>query len=787
MQNAQSQNSDYLFEIDDSISVKDYLLKIRANWRWYAAFILILISSAYCVNRYSTTRFLIKGTLIINDEDQGMNAALLEEINLTQSSVNIENEIGILTSHAITKKLVDSLQLYISIYKLGNLKNNELYGEDAPVKVQMISDPNLLRSQNFNLSILNKDKFEISYEDENQNIQHIDGSFNFADTVIKGNISFVLRKNQKETIPIENLILSFRSSNAVAKNLRNSIQISTRGNGSSILEIAMETSNTKKAQDIINTLMGNYITRELTLKHQIGINTINFIDDQLVGIKRDLVFTENELEDFRSNNNILDISQEGTAVFSELRELEQQQSLLGVNISYYDHLQEYLENNPIGNLATPSTIGLTDPGLNNLITELNVLNGQLVITESSGSEINPQVRIIKNQIQHVLKSMQGTVRNLKKNTEFQKEDLQIRINQVEKELSSLPGNERQLVNIQRRFNLNENLFVYLLQQKAEAGIANASTVASSDIIDHAMVYSKTSPKEFKNYAVACALGLMFPIFFITIKDYFITTIQNVQEVQKKTQIPVLSTIAFSHRDTKLVTQKHPRSAVAEGFRTLRANLKFFEFDEKKHQTIMITSFSSGDGKTFCSINTAIAMANSGKKTLLLELDLRKPKVSEYLSISNNEGASDILIGRKKIKEVTKETEIQNLYAITSGPLPPNPSDLMLMDNFPKVMDNLKKEYNCIIIDAPPIGLVSEPYEISKYADMNLFVFRDRKTPNRAIEYLVGISNKKLIGNLGIIYNGIDFSRTAGQYGYGYYAEDSNGYFEEEKKSWYKWS
>lgn len=786
LQNEQSQHSDYLFEVDDSISIKEYLLKILTHWKRYILVLLIFLIAAYCLNRYSTPIFLVKGTLIINKEDKSMNAAVLEELNLFNSSVNIANEIGVLNSHLLTRKIVDSLKLNISIYKLGNLRNTELYGIQAPIKIQILSDSNLIKGQNLNMSLMGENRFEIYFEDKYQNIQTIKGKFNPADTISIGDLAFILIRNQKSTLTSGDFLLSFKSPDNYAKNLRKSIAITTMSNSSSILEISLQTSNKGKAREIINTLMDSYITRELNLKNQTAINTIKFIDDQLVEIKENLAFTETELEDFRSDNNILDISQEGMAVFNKLQELERQQSELGVTINYYNYLIEYIEENPVGTLATPSTTGITDAGLNNLIVELNNLNSQLIIAESSGSEINPQVRILKKQIQHVLKSMLGNVINIKNSIGLQSQDLQLRINQVKKELRLLPGNERQLVNIQRRFSLNENLYVYLLEQKAEAGIVKASTVASSEIIDHAMVYNQTSPNQFKNYAIACVLGLMFPILFITIKEFFTSTVQNVQEVNKSSQIPILSTIALSRRDTPLIVQKYPRSAVAEGFRTLRANLKFFESDKEQHQTIMITSFSSGDGKTFSSINTAIAMANSGKKTLLFELDLRKPKISDYLNLPNNQGASDILIGMKEIAEVTKETEVKNLSTITSGPLPPNPSDLLIMSSFSKIMIELKNEYDCIIIDAPPIGLVSEPYEIAKYAGMTLFVIRDRKTPSKSIEFLNEISNKKLINNVGIVYNGIDFSKAGGQYGYGYYTEDSNGYFEEEKKSWYKW-
>jgi capsular exopolysaccharide synthesis family protein len=550
---------------------------------------------------------------------------------------------------------------------------------------------------------------------------------------------------------------------------------------SSILSISKETNNPETGQNIINTLMGCYIARDLSIKNATAISTVAFIDEQLSGVQSALIDAESQMESFRSDNSILNISEEGISVFAQLQELEKESAKFKMQLSYYEHLLAYLvAPNPSAGIVSPSTASIIDPALNNLIMNLNELSNQLILAEASASEINPTVKALKMQRQTTLSVIRENVKNLIKTTEIQKQDKELQIKEMERRLNSLPKSERQLVNIQRRFNLNDNLYVYLLEQKAEAGIAKASTKSSAAILDSAMSYEETQPKKLLNYILGLFFGFTIPLIAILLKEYFTTSVQSPNEVEKKLNLSLLSTIPLSHHTTDMVVEHKPKSMVAEGFRTLRSNISYM-MEKQKNQTIMFTSFTSGDGKTFNAINMSILMARSGYKTILLGLDLRKPKIFGSFGLTNELGVSNLLVENKTLEEVLHHTSVKNLDFISAGPIPPNPNELILRPTFGELIQSLKNAYDYIIIDSPPLGLVSDALEIAKISDINIFVIRHQQTPKKALEYLEILQKKDIINKLGVLYNGLDFEKSSAYgygYGYGYGSEKGYGYYEE---------
>ncbi|RED96156.1 GumC family protein [Marinoscillum furvescens] len=766
------------FEEEETIDIKGFLFRLLGIWKWILLSVFVCLAVAFLVNRYQTPKYQVKGSLLIDEDQQDMSAAVMEELDFFASSVNIENEIAILKSYSLTRAVVDSLALFVTIEKLGNVRDSELYGPDVPLLVAFAERPadhqpiTLLAKVNEDLTLTLKggpkalgDQEEITYQP--------------GEPLTTEELTLSIRLNP-ETNWQEQIGTTFRikiqNTEEFTKELQENITIASLNKDASIVEIKQEAAQAKKAQDIIATLMNLYIHRELELKMETATKTIAFIDDQLTDIQDALYSAEMQLENFRSDNKILDISQEGVAIYTRLQELEKEAANTDLQLSYYEYLLNYLNTtNPTGSVVSPSTAGISDASLNSLVLQLNELENQLILAESSASEINPQVKQLKAQIQAVLKAMRENVRNLRNTTNILKEDLQLQIEDTERELNRLPASERQLLNIQRRFNLNDDLYVYLQQKRAESGIAKASAVASSKIIDPPLVYEQTQPKKLLNYALGIFFGGFIPIVVLILRDYFVTSVQSAQEIEKKTDLPLLTTIGLSHHDTELVMAEKPRSVVAEGFRTLRASLTFLT--EKPIQTIMLTSFGSGDGKTFNSINTAIMMAKTGKKTILLGLDMRKPKIFDSFGVSNDVGASNVLVGNKNLKEVIHHTSVENLDFISSGPVPPNPNELILREAFADMMATLKDRYDCIIIDSPPVGLVSEGFELAKHADCVLFVVRHQKTPKIALNHVEKLREKQLLHNMGIVYNGIDFKKGSRRYGYGYgsYGYGSYGY------------
>ncbi|WP_258102280.1 GumC family protein [Marinoscillum pacificum] len=573
--------------------------------------------------------------------------------------------------------------------------------------------------------------------------------------------------------------LNFGSPEKTAKELRKQLQINQYNKEASIVKISLESPNQLKSKAIIRLMMQSYINRELLLKNEKAKRTVEFIDKQLSGIQSALNEAETEMVDFRTENSLINISQEGEALYTKIQELEKQAQETDLKFEYYQYLQKYL-NQPVNNesVVSPSTVGITDPPLINSIVQYNELKNQLTITDSYASDINPQVQSIKSQMISVKSIISENINNLINATQLTQSNLKRQIQQAEHELDQLPSSERKLINIQRQFNLNDNLYVYLLEKKAEASIALASTVASTEILDEPLLEARTRPKNLKNYLLALAFGLFIPFGFIILKEFFTNTIQDSTEIEKQTSLPILSSIALSHKDKELVMSHFPRSRTSESFRNMRASLKYLMPENKNTHAIMFTSFTSGDGKTFCAMNTAVMMAQAGYQTILLGLDLRRPKIYDTFKLENSRGISNLLLSNEKNEtdDFIYDSNIENLKIILSGPTPPLPNELFMRDSFHKLMKDLSQNYEFIIIDTPPIGLVSDAYEISKYADTTLFVIRHQLTPKKSIDFLKDIQSKNLINNLGILYNGVDYHKLTSYYGYN--NKKYNAYYED---------
>ncbi|MBR09129.1 MAG: hypothetical protein CMP48_15785 [Rickettsiales bacterium] len=772
------QNQQYLLDESDGESpIKHYLFLSFQYWKFYLISVILCLAGAYLVNRYTIPQYSVSGTLLIKDQESNPTGEVLKELDIFNSAVNLNNEIAIMRSHSLTKRVVDSLELYIRIFKTGRFKDSEIDKKASPIIFKLSTAPDSLYFAEIFVKIIDTSTFEVdlSIDSEDKTIA------NFGELVLLPNASFTVHLSK--TFNTENIGQIFKivlnQPQDVTNVLRSQIQLSQSDRETSIINIGMSTTNPEIAIQIISLLMNTYSNRDLQLKNEAAVRTLEFIDEQLSKTQESLFETESEMENFRAKNNIIDISQEGQTIYLNLQELEKEAQSTDLQLEYYNYLLQYL-NSPKqdANLVSPSIASIADPSLSNLISQLNALRAELSVSESFASEINPQIKSLKKQVETLVSGMIETVRNLISTTEIAQRNLKNRIKQTEIELNKLPGSERKLINIQRQFTLNDDLYVYLLQKKAEAGIAKASTTPSSEVLDPPMLIAKTKPQKGKNYMMAFGLAVAIPLGFLLIRDFLTTTIQSSQDVSKRTTVPILSNIALSHKKSELILHEYPRSQTAEGFRNMRANLKYLMNGIEGTKTIMFTSFTSGDGKTFSAMNTALMMAKSGYKTILLGLDLRKPNIYDSFGFSNEVGVSNLLITPDKSKDIILQTEVDNLDLILSGPTPPIPNEVFLKPAFHQLIKELKQGYEYIIIDTPPIGLVSDAFDIATHADVTLFVIRHKMTPNKSLEILNDIQQKKLINNIGIIYNGLDYSKLSNRLEYGYGYGKRYGYYED---------
>ncbi|MDX1627560.1 MAG: polysaccharide biosynthesis tyrosine autokinase, partial [Fulvivirga sp.] len=350
--------------------------------------------------------------------------------------------------------------------------------------------------------------------------------------------------------------------------------------------------------------------------------------------------------------------------------------------------------------------------------------------------------------------------------------------ELQAEIKLLPTAERQFIHINRMYEINENLYIFLMEKRAEAAIMKASTTPDVKVVDPPMVSGgKISPQTSRNFGIAVILTIIIPVLFLYFKEFFNTKILYKEDIDEFTTIPFLGLIGHDNSTGNLIVDKNPRSAVAESFRTVRSNINFFTADKRK-KVILITSSISGEGKTFCSINLASVIALSGKKTVIVGADLRRPKLFNDFDLNNNVGVSNYLINTASFDDIVQHTGIENLDLISSGAVPPNPSELLMNKNMDKLIDELKDKYDYIILDTPPIGLVTDALILMKYADLTVYLVRQNYTPKGSIMSTQEMYESGQLNDICILFNDVKVQKYGYGYGYGYNYGYNSSYYSE---------
>ena len=538
-----------------------------------------------------------------------------------------------------------------------------------------------------------------------------------------------------------------------------------------------------------------YLLQGLEVKNQTAEKTIEFIDGQIGSISDSLRNVENNLENFRLSNRLIDLSREGTYIQNRMESYENERSALMLQRQYYVYLQEYVSSrNETGDIVSPGAMGVTNGSLERLVTELATLQQQKSKLKVNISEDLPAVTSIDNGIKDVKALIAENINSSMKNLDNAIKDSDHRISLVEAELNKLPGTERRLINIQRKFDLNNTVYNYLLEKKAEAGIAKASTVSDNRIIDYAESFNSSmiSPKSRQNYVMGFTLGLLIPAILILLIDYLNNKIIDKKDIEKGTKAPVIGFISHNNLKTEIPVNEKPGSTLAESFRSVRTNLKYF-IKETKNPVISVSSTISSEGKTFVSANLAAIIASNNKKVLLVGLDLRKPRIHKIFGINNDTGITNYLIGQEKFENIIFKTEVENLWYAPSGPVPPNPAELIDSPEMKEFITKAKKQFDYIIIDTPPVAIVTDALLVSPFTDLYLFVVRQRYSSKNTLELIEELRINGNIKNIGIVINdisltgyygyGLRYGYSAGygySYGYNYYGHGNYGYSDKAK-------
>ena len=786
--------------IQQKTDYKELFYRLYRHKKWFVISLVVLIGSAFIFNKLTMNTYKNQTTLLLQeDENKNFMAGdnIMQGFGLFNGNQNIENEIGILESFTLINDAILQLNLEATQYKeesmLWDLINQktEIY-KDSPIRISI--DKSSLQPIDLPIyfRIIDKNKIKIeaygtdvpmySYlEDEVIYIAdsvRISGIYKFEDEIKGKDFNFKIHLRAKDLTQWkeEKTFFVFNNVNLLTLEYQANIDAVNTSKTSSLVVISMKGTDKYKITDFLNTLSNSYLDRNLEKKNRIAINTVKFIDSQISEVSDSLSIAESKLQNFRTTNQVMDLSFQGQKSVEKMSELENQRAILMVQQKYYDYIRDYFNRNTdLSDLIAPSSMGVQDPLLNQLILDLIALNTERTNLINRGNTKNLFLNNIEIQIANLKKTIKENISNNAATTEIAIQDVNNRVAKINAQMSKMPSTERQLFGIERKFKLNDAIYTFLLEKRSEAQIARASNAPDYEVVDPArhVTTSIVYPKRTLNYLIAGAGGLMIPFVIIMIVEFLNMRISSKKELENITDLPIIGHVFHNDSKNKVVITDSSNSPISESFRSIRTNLQFYSRGKDK-QVILLTSSYSGEGKSFIAQNLASVFALFGKKTLLIGFDMRRPKIYQDLNMSNKVGMSSALINSASVEDIIQGTQIENLDYISAGPIPPNPLELIASERTDEVFKELKKLYDFIIIDSPPVGVVSDAYMLTKFADVTLFVVRQGYTHKDAFLNNIQHLKQKKITNVSIILNDVKARGMAYDYGYEYTYYSENG-------------
>lgn len=796
MENTIINKNNYPNQEEETIDLRRIFNYFLGNIHWFILSVIFTLGIAFLVNRYTTRIYHISTTVLIEDNTKsssllsgnvGGSLDMLSGFGMYPSLQNFENQSLILQSYSQVRRTIEQLDFEVSYYRQGRISKNEIY-KQAPFEVIINKNHPQALNAVFNLSINSNGEMEIMIEEDDINIFNYEtdemlgraSQIKFQQKIKPGErvktefFDFYIKINEKfDPEEPNNYFFFFNSPHFLAVAYQAKLTLEPMSKGASMLKISMEDNSPAKATDFLNKLCEEYLLRNLEKKNELANNTIQFIDSQLDTISKSLDIAETDLETFRYKNKVMDLSFQAQQIFEQLQLFENQKMELEMQTQYYRYLLDYIEQNQdVESVLAPSAMGVQDPLLNQLILEIN----QLSVEKSSltnikkGADLMPLQRL-DAQIRNAKNNIYENASNLVRSAEISMKELNRRIGELTRSINNLPETERELFGIKRKFELNDNLYTYLLERRAEAQIAKASNTPDNQVIDAAMTTNNgrpIKPKSMINYIIALMLGLIIPAGSIALSEYFNMRIDSPDKVKQMTNKPIIGYIPNSGEADNINIFDDPDSPWAEAFRIVRTKLQFMTKDTQK-PAIMVTSSIPGEGKSFISINLASATALTGKKTVLVGMDLRRPQLAQRFGLDKNIGVTNYLIGELKLEEIIQKTQNPNLDIIASGIVPPNPAELISDNKTAQLIEILKSKYDYVIIDSAPMSPVSDSHHLARLVDSTIFVVRDKYTHKQAFASSLEEAANINLENLSILMNDIKLNkrRVGGNYGYSY--------------------
>jgi tyrosine-protein kinase Etk/Wzc len=766
--------------------------------RYYFLFILCTIGTlfaAFFINRYSIPVYSISSSILIKgntSQSRGSENDFLFN-NLFGRNQNFQNELWVMKSYPIIEKTVINLDLTVTYYNKGNFNYYESYNS-APFKVSFLLNHSQPVNVMFAISFINNDYFNLTAESKRVNF------FNFGTnkyTNLKEKWTF--SRNCKVGELVENQDLAFiiepRDTTKILKNytnygfkfitvpsltsnIKSMLEYTVVDKLATVIRITLKSESAPKGIDIVNELMNVYSAQNLEQKNHLASTTIDYIEKQLNEISDSLNQTEDILQNFRSSNQLLNITDQSSVLFTRYSDLQNQLAELITKKRYYDYVSDLLANDKFSDMMLPAAIGISDQLLNSLMTELISAQAQRSNLIENNQERNPLVQKLGIQIENLKKTISENISAVAMTTSISIDEMNKRIRINEAEINRLPATQRKLGTIERKYRLNDAILTYLMEKHAEAKITKASNLPDDIIIEPAKGGGAISPNKKLNYIFALFLGLAMPFGFVWIKSLFNTKIESQDDLEQLTDSPLLGKILHNRYKTNNVMFEYPKSNLAESIRSLRTNLDFYVRGGQK-KVILVTSSFENEGKSFVALNLAMSYAQLGRKSILVDFDLRKPTNYFKVGEETKEGLSSYIVDNTSLEVIINKSPHDKLDYILSGILPPNPVEILALDKTEKLLTSLKTEYDIIVLDTTPLAQVTDAYLLINHSEIKIIVVRYGQTLKNVFSLVMKDLKQKNITNTCIVLN--DNRNNQDQYGYGYGYHNKRGFLKKKLK------
>ena len=772
---------------EENIDIKELLFKYLIHWPWFVGAVVACLIAAWVYLYTSTPVYNISATVLIKDDKKGGSAGMLSGLEslgldgMVSSSQNIDNEIEVLRSKTIVKEVVEDLGLYISYTDEDEFPSRNMY-KTSPVQVSLTpQEADLLEEPMIvEMTLQPQGSMDVNVKIAGNKYQKHFEKLPAVFPTDKGTLAFFLtpdsvlssKRTLEETTASEkttrNITATINKPLAVAKWCCKNMTIEPTSKTTSVAVISLKNSNVERGKDFINKLLEMYNINTNNDKNEVAQKTAEFINERISIISKELGSTEKDLESFKRGAGITDLTSDAQIALTGSAEYEKKRVENQTQINLLQDLQKYMQNE--GYEVLPSNIGLQDV---NLAAAINRYNEVLVERKRllrTSTENNPTIINLDTSISAMKENVQVSLDRVLRGLFITKADLDREANRYSRRISEAPGQEREFVSIARQQEIKAGLYLMLLQKREENAITLAATANNAKIIDDAIAdEAPVSPKGKMIYLIALVLGVGIPVGVIYLLELTKFKIEGRSDVEKLTSVPIVGDIPLTdEKQGAIAVFENQNNLMSETFRNIRTNLQFMLENDKK--VILVTSTVSGEGKSFISANLAISLSLLGKKVVIVGLDIRKPGLNKVFNIPRKEvGITQYLANpEKNLMDLVQLSDVsKNLYILPGGTVPPNPTELLARDGLDKAIETLKKNFDYVILDTAPVGMVTDTLLIGRVADLSVYVCRADYTHKNEYTLINELADKDKLPSLCTVINGLDLKRRKYGYYYGY--------------------